>query len=81
MPDILANAGGVTASYFEWVQDLQSLAWGLEEVTSRLTRTLGDAFEAVWEKAAREKTDLRTAAMMVGVGRVASALKMRGLYP
>ena len=81
VPDILANTGGVTASYFEWVQDLQSFSWDRDEVIRRLKQTLYEAFDTVWQKALSERTDLRMAAMMVGVDRVAAALMIRGLYP
>ena len=81
LPDILANAGGVTVSYLEWVQDIQNLAWDLEQVRKSLRGTMVEAFSTVWRTAQEQKTDLRTAAMMTGVGRVAEAMKMRGLYP
>ena len=81
LPDILANAGGVTVSYLEWVQDIQNLTWDLEAVRTTLKRTMTTAFAEVWARAQREDTDLRTAATMVGVGRVADAMRMRGLYP
>jgi len=81
IPDILASAGGVTASYFEWVQDLQSLFWDDEEVTERLRTIMQRAFTNVITTAHKYKTDLRTAAHLVAIDRVAHALSIRGLYP
>lgn len=81
VPDILANAGGVTVSYFEWVQGRDEYFWSPDEVNERLERILKNASLAVWTIAAREKIDLRLAAYLVGVGRVAEALRTRGIYP
>jgi glutamate dehydrogenase (NAD(P)+) len=81
VPDILANAGGVTVSYFEWVQDLQSFFWGVEEITRRLEVIMNRAFDAVAEIADRYACDLRLAANMLAIARVAEATQMRGIYP
>jgi glutamate dehydrogenase (NAD(P)+) len=81
IPDILANAGGVVVSYFEWVQGLQYYFWKESEITSRLQEIMVRAFNRVWGIAQKEGTDLRTAALMVGVKRVAEGFKIRGLYP
>jgi glutamate dehydrogenase (NAD(P)+) len=81
IPGILANAGGVVVSYFEWVQDIQHLFWSEEQVNEKLGYLMGRAFEEVYQVAQEKKVDNRTAAMMIGVGRVASAKALRGLYP
>ncbi|HZS76861.1 MAG TPA: Glu/Leu/Phe/Val dehydrogenase [Ktedonobacteraceae bacterium] len=81
VPDILANAGGVTVSYFEWVQDLQSFFWGVEEITQKLEVIMNRAFESVAEKADQFSCDLRLAANMLAIARVAEATQIRGIYP
>ena len=81
IPDILCNAGGVTVSYFEWVQDLQSYFWGEQEIMSRLQRVMLESFHAVWDLAKAEKIDLRTAAYAIAIRRVAEAIEARGIYP
>ncbi|XVJ52329.1 MAG: Glu/Leu/Phe/Val dehydrogenase [Vampirovibrio sp.] len=81
IPGILANAGGVVVSYFEWVQDIQHLFWTEGEVTDKLTFLMTKAFDEVFHTALEKKVSPRTAAMMIGVGRVAEAKKLRGLYP
>ena len=81
VPDILANAGGVTVSYMEWVQDLQSFFWEEEEVNQRLHRIMTKAFANVWQTAQDRKLSLRDSAYVVGVGRVIDAIKTRGVFP
>jgi glutamate dehydrogenase (NAD(P)+) len=81
VPDILANAGGVAVSYFEWVQDLQSFFWEEDEVNVKLARVMRRAFSEVRAIQDRERVSLREAANMLGIGRVADALQTRGIYP
>ena len=81
IPDILANAGGVTVSYFEWVQDLQSFFWGVEEIIQKLEVIMNRAFNAVAEKADQSSCDMRLAANMLAIARVAEATQFRGIYP
>lgn len=81
VPDILANAGGVIVSYFEWVQDLQNFFWEEDEVNKKLERHMQRSFGQVWDTMAHYKTDMRTAAMIIGVKRVADATVMRGIFP
>ena len=81
IPDLLCTAGGFVVGYFEWVQDLQSFFWTDAEVTAQLERVMHDAALAVMAAAERHHVDLRTAALMVGVGRAAEATTLRGLYP
>jgi glutamate dehydrogenase (NAD(P)+) len=81
LPDILCTAGGMVLSYFEWVQDMQSFFWTDAEVSQNLDRIMDDASASVFAMADQKKVDLRSAAMMVAVGRVAEATTLRGLYP
>ncbi len=81
LPDVLTNAGGVTVSYFEWVQDLGRLFWTREETRARLADKLGDAFDRVWTLADEKGVSLRQAALVAGINEVAAALKARGIYP
>jgi glutamate dehydrogenase (NAD(P)+) len=81
VPDILANAGGVTVSYYEWVQDLYSYFWSENEINSRLEQTMRTAFQAVHEKSQQFETDMRTAAYILAVDRVAEATRVRGIFP
>jgi glutamate dehydrogenase (NAD(P)+) len=81
LPDILTNAGGVTVSYFEWVQDLGRLFWGRDEIRAKLAEKLNDAFDRVWEIAHERGISLRTAALVAGIRDVAAALEARGIYP
>ena len=80
IPDILANAGGVIVSYFEWVQDLQNFFWTEEEVNNKLRAILTRAFHEVLDMSRKEKVDMRQAALMLGINRVARAMLWRGLY-
>lgn len=81
IPDILANAGGVTASYFEWVQNRQNYLWKEKDLYERLIDTMTSAFEEVWTISQKNKCDLRTAALIKGIKRVAAAKLTRGLFP
>ncbi len=81
VPDVLANAGGVTVSYFEWVQDLQNFFWSENEIVGRLREIMTKAFEEVLEISTTEKVDMRTAALMKGIRRVTRAKLVRGVYP
>jgi glutamate dehydrogenase (NAD(P)+) len=81
LPDVLTNAGGVTVSYFEWVQDLGRLFWTRDEIRARLADKLGDAFNRVWSLSEQQGLTLRHAALVVGIKEVAAALEARGIYP
>jgi len=81
VPDILANAGGVTASYFEWAQSRQGYPWEEDVVATRLGRTMDDAFATVWSRADNLGLSLRDAANVVAVERIAAAIEARGLFP
>ena len=79
VPDILANAGGVTVSYFEWVQNRQHFKWDKSRVRTELDRIMNASFDAVWDRAAEKKVPLRTAAYLVGIGRVGRATVLAGI--
>ena len=81
VPDVLCNAGGVTVSYFEWVQDLQNYFWSENEIVSRLREIMIRAFEEVLEISIEHKVDMRTAALIKGIDRVTKAKLVRGVYP
>ena len=81
LPDVLTNAGGVTVSYFEWVQDLGRLFWDRDEIRRRLAEKLGDAFDRVWSLSEQDRMSLRDAALVAGIREVAAALDARGMYP
>jgi glutamate dehydrogenase (NAD(P)+) len=81
LPDILTNAGGVTVSYFEWVQDLGRLFWDRDEIRRRLADKMADAFDRVWNVAQERKIVLRDAALVAAIREVAAALEARGIYP
>jgi len=81
LPDVLTNAGGVTVSYFEWVQDLGRLFWTRDEIRARLAEKLADAFDRVWNLSEEKGISLRQSALVAGINEVASALKARGIYP
>jgi glutamate dehydrogenase (NAD(P)+) len=81
LPDVLVNAGGVTVSYFEWVQDLGRLFWGRDEIRAKLAEQLNDAFDRVWAISRERDLPLRTAALIAGIHEVSTVLEARGLYP
>ena len=81
VPDVLANAGGVTVSYFEWVQDFSSFFWSEDEINARLERIMVGAFDAIWQMAEERKVSLRTATFIIACQRVLAAREQRGLYP
>jgi glutamate dehydrogenase (NAD(P)+) len=81
LPDVLTNAGGVTVSYFEWVQDLGRLFWTRDEIRAKLAEKLSDAFDRVWELADARELTLRTAALVSGIREVSEALEARGIFP
>ncbi len=81
VPDVLANAGGVTVSYFEWVQDFSSFFWTEDEINQRLIRVMREAFHAIWQVAQEKSISLRTATFVVACSRILQARELRGLYP
>ena len=81
VPDVIANAGGVTVSYFEWVQDFSSFFWDEDEINRRLVRVMTEAFNAVWEVSRERRVSLRTAAFIVACRRILHTRELRGLYP
>ncbi len=81
LPDILANAGGVTVSYFEWVQDIQSFFWEESDINGKLQKIMSRSFNDVYRIATERRVDMRTAAYVLAVGRVAEATRVRGFYP
>ncbi len=81
LPDVIANAGGVTVSYFEWVQDFSSFFWDEEEINSRLVKIMKEAFAGVWAVAQDQKVSLRTATFIVACKRILHTRELRGLYP
>ena len=81
VPDILANAGGVVVSYFEWVQNIQSLTWDFDEVNRTLEKIMIRAFNEVWEKMHAMGSTMRMGAYMVALERLADAKRIRGIFP
>ena len=81
VPDVIANAGGVTVSYFEWVQDFSSFFWDEDEINARLVKIMKTAFAAVWQVAQEKQVSLRTATFIVACQRILHTRELRGLYP
>jgi glutamate dehydrogenase (NAD(P)+) len=81
VPDVIANAGGVTVSYFEWVQDFSSFFWSEDDINQRLVRIMREAFAAIWQVADEHRVSLRTATFIVACSRILHARELRGLYP
>jgi glutamate dehydrogenase (NAD(P)+) len=81
LPDVIANAGGVTVSYFEWVQDFSSFFWDEDEINARLIKIMKTAFAGIWQVAQEHQVSLRTATFIVGCKRILHARELRGLYP
>jgi glutamate dehydrogenase (NAD(P)+) len=81
LPDVIANAGGVTVSYFEWVQDFSSFFWDEEEINARLVKIMKNAFAGIWQVAEEQKVSLRTATFIVACKRILHTRELRGLYP
>jgi glutamate dehydrogenase (NAD(P)+) len=81
VPDVIANAGGVTVSYFEWVQDFSSFFWSEDDINTRLVRIMQEAFAAIWQVAEQHRVSLRTATFIVACSRILHARELRGLYP
>ena len=81
VPDVICNAGGVTVSYFEWVQDFSSFFWSEDEINVRLDKIMVDALKKIWDTADRHKVSLRTATFAVACERILTAREERGLYP
>ena len=81
LPDVLTNAGGVTVSYFEWVQDLGRLFWTRDEIRAKLAEKLSNAFDRVWDLSEERRVRLRTGALVSGIREVSDALQARGIFP
>jgi glutamate dehydrogenase (NAD(P)+) len=81
VPDVIANAGGVIVSYFEWVQDISSFFWSEDEINQRLQRIMQEAFASVWDMSKQRSVTLRTGAYLIACNRVLEAMELRGVYP